>query len=39
MCQRVTCEVCKKFTWSGCGQHIEEALNGLSEDQICQCEN
>lgn len=37
MCQRITCIVCKKFTWTGCGEHIEQALAGLTEDQICQC--
>jgi hypothetical protein len=37
MCQRITCEVCKKFTWTGCGEHVEQALAGLTEDQICQC--
>ena len=21
MCSRVTCPICKKATWSGCGQH------------------
>ena len=37
MCQRVICNKCKKYTYSGCGKHIKEALKGLKEDQICQC--
>ena len=37
MCQRVTCDPCHKPTWSGCGQHIEEALAGVPEADRCQC--
>lgn len=35
MCSRVVCNMCKKYTWSGCGQHIDEALAGIPNDQIC----
>ena len=35
MCSRVTCSVCGKVTWEGCGQHVEEALQGISEEQLC----
>lgn len=38
MCSRVTCHVCKKATWSGCGQHIEEALSGVPEADRCKCQ-
>ena len=37
MCRRVVCNKCNKFTWSGCGKHIQQALKGLKQDQICQC--
>ncbi len=37
MCTRVICTKCKKYTWSGCGKHIEEALKGVPPDQRCQC--
>lgn len=37
MCSRVVCNTCKKYTWSGCGGHIDDALAGLTEDQICKC--
>jgi hypothetical protein len=37
MCSQVTCAVCKKATWSGCGQHVEEALAGVSEADRCKC--
>ncbi|KAG2196817.1 hypothetical protein INT47_002744 [Mucor saturninus] len=37
MCMRVTCPDCKKFTWKGCGKHIDQALAGLEKNEICQC--
>lgn len=37
MCARVTCEHCNKPTWSGCGQHVEEALAGVPEADRCTC--
>ncbi len=37
MCSPVTCNSCKKTTWSGCGQHIEEALAGVPEQDRCKC--
>lgn len=36
MCHRVTCPVCQKFTWSGCGNHVEQALAGVPGDQRCE---
>jgi len=36
MCSRVTCSRCSKATWSGCGNHIEEALAGVPEKDRCQ---
>lgn len=38
MCRRVTCAVCEKATWEGCGEHIEQALAGVSEAERCDCE-
>jgi hypothetical protein len=38
MCSRVVCTECKKFTWSGCGEHIADALAGVPDDQICTCQ-
>lgn len=37
MCARVTCGDCSKPTWSGCGQHVEEALAGVPEADRCHC--
>ena len=35
MCSMVICKRCKKPTWSGCGQHIEEALYGVAIADRC----
>jgi len=32
------CMNCKKVTWSGCGLHIEEALEGVAEADRCSCQ-
>ncbi|MEY4043688.1 MAG: hypothetical protein RL529_1255 [Actinomycetota bacterium] len=37
MCSPANCENCGKVTWQGCGQHIEEALEGVAQDQRCTC--
>lgn len=36
MCQAITCRTCGKPTWTGCGQHIEEALRGVPQRDRCQ---
>jgi hypothetical protein len=36
MCSRTTCRKCGKPSWSGCGQHIEQALKGVPKSQRCQ---
>ncbi|MGA1248646.1 MAG: hypothetical protein ACO3XJ_06060 [Candidatus Nanopelagicales bacterium] len=36
MCSQIACRKCGKPTWSGCGQHIEEALRGIPKSQRCQ---
>lgn len=36
MCHPVTCNVCGKITWAGCGEHIEEALAGIPKTQLCE---
>ena len=38
MCAQAICGQCGKTTWAGCGQHIEEALEGVAESQLCTCE-
>jgi len=31
------CSNCNKPTWSGCGEHIEEALLGVALEDRCTC--
>lgn len=35
MCRRVTCKICAKPTWAGCGQHVEQALAGVPKRDRC----
>lgn len=35
MCRPVTCKVCQKTTWAGCGQHIAQVKAGVPRDQWC----
>lgn len=37
MCQRVTCRQCGKFTYRGCGQHVDQVLAGVPATQRCSC--
>lgn len=37
MCSRITCHRCGKPTWTGCGQHIDDALAGVAEADRCSC--
>jgi len=38
MCSKVQCRKCGKATWSGCGEHIEYALQGVAEKDRCTCQ-
>ena len=35
MCRPVTCRVCGKTTWAGCGEHIAAVKAGVPADQWC----
>ena len=35
MCYTIACSTCGKTTWDGCGQHVEEALQGIPDAQLC----
>jgi hypothetical protein len=37
MCHRTQCRSCGKPTWSGCGNHIEQALAGVPQAERCKC--
>lgn len=36
MCSPATCPHCGKATWTGCGNHVEQALAGIPQAQRCQ---
>lgn len=35
MCRPTTCRTCKKTTWAGCGQHINQVKATVPADQWC----
>lgn len=35
MCRAVTCSVCGKTTWAGCGQHIDAVRRSVPASQWC----
>jgi hypothetical protein len=37
MCQRITCKVCGKPSYSGCGRHIEAVLGDVPPSLRCRC--
>ncbi len=39
MCSPAVCGQCKKITWTGCGQHVDQALAGIPPENRCTCAN
>ena len=39
MCKRIRCSRCNKYTWTGCGRHIESVLSGVKPEYRCCCDN
>lgn len=35
MCRAVTCRVCGKTTWAGCGQHVEQVMRNVPRGERC----
>lgn len=35
MCRAVTCNVCKKTTWAGCGQHVQSVKQTVPAADWC----
>jgi hypothetical protein len=36
MCQRITCSVCGKPSFAGCGRHVESVLGDVPAAERCQ---
>lgn len=39
MCRAVTCKVCGKTTWAGCGEHVDQVKAGVPAGQWCDGEH
>nr|WP_092108969.1 hypothetical protein [Brevibacterium sandarakinum] len=39
MCRAVTCKVCEKTTWAGCGNHIQSVKQSVPNGQWCNGEH
>jgi hypothetical protein len=37
VCHQVTCKVCQKKSWAGCGQHVKQVMQGVPKAQQCSC--
>ncbi len=37
MCYAVQCPRCHKTTWDGCGQHVEQVMSQVPQNQQCTC--
>ena len=35
MCRAVTCKKCGKTTWAGCGQHVDQVMRNVPQQQRC----
>jgi len=35
MCRAVTCRVCGKTTWAGCGEHVQSVKQSVPAGQWC----
>lgn len=36
MCRPVTCKVCGKTSWAGCGMHVDQVLAGVPASDRCR---
>lgn len=36
MCRKVTCKICQRPTWAGCGAHVEQVLGNVPKAERCQ---
>ena len=37
MCYVVTCRVCGKTSWDGCGHHVEDVMRSVPAARQCRC--
>jgi hypothetical protein len=39
MCRRVTCSICGKPTFAGCGMHVQQVLGDVPPVERCKCKD
>ena len=37
MCRTTTCMYCRKTTWSGCGNHVDQVMRRVPNKERCTC--
>ncbi|GMN29798.1 hypothetical protein TIFTF001_002573 [Ficus carica] len=37
MCFKIECQKCKKFTWGGCGKHLDTLYKSIETGKHCEC--
>jgi hypothetical protein len=37
MCSPAVCPVCRKLTYSGCGNHVDQVFAGVPRERRCTC--
>jgi len=37
MCSPAHCHTCGKITWTGCGEHVDQVMAHVPEQQRCTC--
>ncbi|MFT5222960.1 MAG: hypothetical protein ACI867_001270 [Glaciecola sp.] len=37
MCRPATCKTCRKATWSGCGEHVDQVMRTVPKKDQCVC--
>lgn len=37
MCRTTTCMYCRKTTWSGCGNHVDQVMRSVPNSERCTC--
>ncbi len=38
MCRAVPCRKCRKMTWAGCGQHVQQVMAHIPRAERCTCD-
>lgn len=36
MCRPVTCTTCRKTTWAGCGEHVDDVMRAVPPAERCE---